>query len=100
MTKQELASYMTSLLTLMESKEDAGIPRGKTLGEEYGRTYAAFMDIVRKEQDEARKREDGQRTEARTDLPRGERGGGSGVGDGRGSGPVVRRSGGSGAEAD
>lgn len=57
MTKYELASYLTNLISIMESKEDGGIGRGRTLGWEYNRAYAEMMEIVRKEQeDESRNR--------------------------------------------
>lgn len=55
MTKQELASYCVALVGIMESKEDAGIHRGKTLGREYDRAYAQLVETIRKEEeDEAR----------------------------------------------
>lgn len=58
MTKQELASYMVSLISIMESKEDAGRHRGQTLGKEYNLCYDQFMEIIKKEHDdETRKRE-------------------------------------------
>lgn len=53
MTKQELASYLSSLISIMESKEDAGIERGQTLGREYTRAYGQMMDIIRKEEKDA-----------------------------------------------
>lgn len=50
MTKHELASYLCSLISLMESKEDAGIPRGRMLGREYERVYAELVAIIKKEE--------------------------------------------------
>lgn len=56
MTKSELAGYLSSIITIMDSKEDAGIPRGNTLAREYTRVYTELVDIIRKEEDEARNR--------------------------------------------
>ena len=57
MSRVELASYCASLLTLMSSKEDAGIARGQTLGEEYTNAYDRLSRIIKGEEDETGKRE-------------------------------------------
>jgi hypothetical protein len=73
MDKADLASYLASLISIMDSKDAAGgISRGQTLGAEYDRAYGLFMQIVRKEQaDETRKREnDSNRGEGGTETSR------------------------------
>jgi hypothetical protein len=55
--KAELVSYLTGLLALMESREDAALTRGRTLGREYERGYVRLIQIIRSEEDETRKRE-------------------------------------------
>lgn len=55
--KYELASYLSSLLAIMESREDAGIHRGQTLGEEYTRGYTRLIESIKEdESNETRKR--------------------------------------------
>lgn len=58
--KIELAGYLTNLLSIMESKEDAGIHRGPTLVKEYSKGYDRLRQILQKEhdEDEARNRKD------------------------------------------
>jgi len=38
-----------NLISIMESKEDAGLLKGKTLHKEYDRCYAEFKGILQKE---------------------------------------------------
>lgn len=57
MTKTELAAYLSSLASLMESIDKVGpVLRPQWLGVEYERTWEQFKQIVKKEhEDEARK---------------------------------------------
>lgn len=56
MSKYELASYLSSLISIMESQDTAGgVMRSNTLGREYTRAYDELKEIIRKEEeDEAR----------------------------------------------
>ncbi len=47
--KYDLADYLVNLISIMESKEDAGLLKGKTLHKEYDRCYAEFKGILQKE---------------------------------------------------
>lgn len=98
MPKQELVNYLAGLISVMESKEDAGIARGQTLGREYNRAYEQLLEIIRKEEaDEARTskfKRDGE-SETGTDSTRGLPRIGEPAGESRrsetGSGDLVRR---------
>lgn len=57
MTKLELVSYLVGLQSIMEGKEDAGIPKGQTLGREYTRHYTQLTDIIKKEEEEGNDRQ-------------------------------------------
>lgn len=51
MTKQEMAAYLRDLLSIMESKETAGIARGQSLADEYNKIYNAFRETLDKEKE-------------------------------------------------
>lgn len=71
MEKAEMASYLASICSIMDSIDDGGAQlRPQWLVEEYHRTWDAFKDTVQQEkEDEARKRAVAQRQhEARTHL--------------------------------
>ena len=72
--KHDLVSYMTGLIGVMESREQAGIARGNTLGIEYNLQYNKLMDIIRKEHEDARK------SERHDDALEGSHGGETGIG--------------------
>lgn len=69
-TKYELASYLSSLISIMESKEDAGRPRGTTIGAEYDWAYAELMQKIG-EDNEARQRNEKLQGKDRTNLKEG-----------------------------
>lgn len=76
-SKFELVSYLSDLLSIMESRDQAGgINRGPALGREYERVYAQYRAILDKEEKdlETRKRQDNPRSEDRAaadgDQPR------------------------------
>lgn len=51
--KHELASYMTSLLTLLEQQDKAGVHgRSQWLGAEFDRCWAEFKELIGKEQEQ------------------------------------------------
>lgn len=52
-TKYELANYLSNLLSILSSKDEAAISRGTTLPWEYERAYVELRDILQKEKDEA-----------------------------------------------
>lgn len=56
-TKFELADYCANLISIMVSKESAGLPRGRSLAHEYERAYAELREILNDEEleHEARK---------------------------------------------
>lgn len=73
MNKQEMAGYLANLISIMESKEDAGISRGRTLADEYNKTYNEFRELLDKEKDyyeTGSSEQQSERTEERTDLSR------------------------------
>lgn len=47
--KHDLAEYLVSLISIMTSKETAGLPRGNTLSAEYNRVYEEFTEMIKKE---------------------------------------------------
>jgi hypothetical protein len=53
MTKQELAGYMASLLTLLEHQDKSGVHiRSVQLGREFDRCWEELKDIITKEEKE------------------------------------------------
>lgn len=46
MNKYELVSYLSGLIAILDSKDDAGIARGRTLPLEYERAYKQLRDIL------------------------------------------------------
>lgn len=63
MTKQEMASYLASLSTLLKEQDAAGGHlRSAALGEEFNRTWDAFKKEIENES------EQDNRTKARTNL--------------------------------
>lgn len=52
MDKLALADYCANLISIMESKEAAGLPRGNTLVAEYNRHYELLIERIKA--DEAR----------------------------------------------
>lgn len=97
MTKQELASYLASLISIVDSMDDAGAQlRPAWLVEEYDRTWKEFKQEIK---DEARKskQQRGREPEEGTPLESGESGRSGPVGSGDGNteigNDVVRRSG-------
>lgn len=57
-TKYDLVSYLAGILSIIESKEDAGQDRGGWLAEEYTRAYGELNKLVKEEKEnEARNRQ-------------------------------------------
>lgn len=53
MTKQEMASYLSSLISIMDSFDDAGGRLRPTwLAEEYHRVWDQWKELVQKEKDD------------------------------------------------
>lgn len=51
--KYQLASYLASIITIIESKQDAARPPGTRLTTEYEKVYEEFMEaITEKETDD------------------------------------------------
>ena len=48
--KYEIASYLVSLIAIMDSKEQAGLAKGNTITREYNRVYAQLMEMIQKEE--------------------------------------------------
>lgn len=65
MTKQECVSYLASILTIIDSKEDAAQPRGGILAWEYNRVYNELQGILRKEQEDETRQSEQQRESRR-----------------------------------
>lgn len=79
-TKYELVSYLASLISILDSQDDAGaMLRSTTISDEYKRGYDELKGILAKErEDEARERKSiGSRSDEKgTDLKHGESRGG------------------------
>lgn len=68
-----IAEYLVNLMHIMEGKEDAGRARGNTLAEEYNRQYTRLTELIKTEQENARKSNaNAERSEAGTTEPGGE----------------------------
>lgn len=70
--KYQMVSYLTGLLAIIESKEDAAQPRAGILAREYEKVYTELVGMLRKVEDETRNRsESSGRPEEGADSPRG-----------------------------
>lgn len=88
MNKVEQAEYLANLITIMDSRETAGLQRGQTIPKEYTKVYDEYIETIRKEhEDEARtKSNDDGRPQGRTEVP----GDQPSVGRGPGDSPIPR----------
>lgn len=55
MNKQDLASYMVNLLTLMETMEDSQLPRDEKLTREYERAFGEWAKLVGNEEKDGKR---------------------------------------------
>ena len=93
MNKQEIASYLSNLQSLMEGQEDAAVNKSRALAAEYEKYWGLLKQEIAK--DETRNRKSIEQPENGTEFSRGEsgRGGSAGAegGHGASSGAAVRR---------
>lgn len=50
----QLVSYLAGLISIMESKEDAGLPKGGMIAREYERAYTELRDLIKAEEKETK----------------------------------------------